>query len=757
MRAPGGPGVAPGWGPGRRQALGAAPGPNTRVWFTLAGGHLSQVFYPAVDRPFLHSLRFVAAAPGEAPPEDVADASHEVRWVEPGIPSFKVESGGAEYSLTSEFIPDPETEALVIAGVFRPELPDVRLYLQAVPNDVADGQVLDREPPALAARHGQSWLVLIGPFGRCSAGYLDRSDLFVDLHDNDGEMTVAFRTATRGYIGLGAELAVGGGPFQVALGFGASLAAAEDAAHTALGRGATTLRESFARAWRAQAGPDRSLLKVAGDGGVLARCSIAVLRCLEDKQRPGAFISAPSAPWGAPTLPYSVVCNRDLFHAASALLDAGDHQSALRALAYLESTQRDDGSWPLRYRVNGAAEASGTDLGQVAFPVLLAWRLGVVGALDRDPYPRIVRRAAACLVNLGPMTEFDRWMDAGPGVSPSSLGAAVAALLAAAEFADDTREPAAAEHLRVVADYWQESVERWTFLEAEQRYVRLAADPEAGPQPSDAVGLEFLELVRRGLRQPHDPKIISSLARADSALRVGLPGGRAGWRRFTGDTYGEPADGSPWSAAKPGLGHAWPLLTGERAHLALAAGEQVGDYLRQLEACAGPELLLPEQVWDEQDRPEHGLAAGQATGSVTPFGWAHAEYLRLLAAFAKSSLPDLITPMRLRYLDDPPRRPAMVWHHGHRFHRLLRGRVLRIQLRRRGAVVWTADGWATSRVMQARNTGLDCWIADLPTQDVPAGAAVEWTVSYADGRWESGHHKLIVEGPMARALSRPSA
>jgi len=558
--------------------LGAAPGPHSHVWFTIADGNLSEVFYPSIDRPILHSLRFIAAAAG-MPPFDDGDSSHDVRWLEPGIPCFTVETRHPEYALTTEFIVDPDGEALLVAGSFRPELPDVRLYLQAVAHDLGDGQVLDREPPGLAVRQGRAWMMLSGPFGRCSAGYLTSSDLLLDLHENAGRMTAEYSTATRGYPALGAELAVPGGPFQLVLGFGGSLAAAEDAAISALSRGATAVRESLARAWRTQSGPDRNLLKVAGDGGALTLSSMTVLRCLEDKRRPGAFVSAPSAPWSDSMRRANVVCNRDLCHIASALLDAGDPEPALRALSYLETTQRDDGSWPLRYGVTGVAEEGGYDLGQIALPILLAWRLGIAGALNRDPYPRLLRQAAACLLNLGPATDADRWQDGGPGASPSSLAAAVAALLATAEFADDAHETAAAEHLRVVADYWQDSLERWTFLESEQRYVRLAGDLEGGAQPAEAVGLEALELVRRGLRRHNDPRVLSTLSRADSELRIPLPQGQ-GWHRFSGDTYGEADDGESGSGDQPGQGHAWPLLTGERAHYALAAGDQVLDYLR---------------------------------------------------------------------------------------------------------------------------------------------------------------------------------
>jgi len=54
MEAPGGPGAPPMWGPGRKMAFGAAPGPRSKVWYTLADGSLSEVFFPTLDHVALH-------------------------------------------------------------------------------------------------------------------------------------------------------------------------------------------------------------------------------------------------------------------------------------------------------------------------------------------------------------------------------------------------------------------------------------------------------------------------------------------------------------------------------------------------------------------------------------------------------------------------------------------------------------------------------------------------------------------------------
>ncbi|TMD88736.1 MAG: hypothetical protein E6I73_11850, partial [Chloroflexi bacterium] len=157
MEAPGGPGAPPMWGPGRKMAFGAAPGPRSKLWYTLADGTLSEVFFPTLDRVALHELRFFASASGAPPVDDAGDGQHRVTWLAPGVPAFTVDSTHHEYRLTKEFFSDPDENALLIAATFTPELPDVRLYMQASahwqPGSEGNfGQVLDTHPPALLLR-----------------------------------------------------------------------------------------------------------------------------------------------------------------------------------------------------------------------------------------------------------------------------------------------------------------------------------------------------------------------------------------------------------------------------------------------------------------------------------------------------------------------------------------------------------------------------------------------------------------------------
>jgi glucoamylase len=486
----------------------------------------------------------------------------------------------------------------------------------------------------------------------------------------------------------------------------------------------------------------QALAKVSGDEGMLARASLTVLRCLEDKSHAGAFIASPSAPWGETNHDgnhvYHLVWPRDLCRIATALLDAGDSAAALRAFRHLQSRQRPDGGWYQNWFLDGTPHWTSTELDQVALPILLAWRLGVANCLDHDPYPVMVRPAAQFIIREGPLTQLDRWEDLG-GLSPSTLATCIAALIVAAEFAHEAGEHVAASHLRAVADYWNDRVEMWCSTAAGQ-YVRLAGDPDHRPTEG-AIAPEFLELVRYGLRRPKDERILRSLQGVDTTLKVSLPAGPS-WRRYVGDRYGEHEDGSPWDGS--GRGRAWPVLTGERARHFFSMGLPAAELIRTLEGFAGQGLMLPEQVWDQPDIASRGLQLGRPNGSATPLGWAHAEYLELLVTIALAGFPDIVMPARRRYTEGPAQEAAFVWSHKHQISRIAVGRRLRVQLPRPGAVHFTFDEWQTFEEVEATDTTLGVWVAEIPCNRLSSGTEFAWTAHYMTG-WEGKNFTLTID------------
>ena len=121
----------------------------------------------------------------------------------------------------------------------------------------------------------------------------------------------------------------------------------------------------------------------------------------------------------------------------------------------------------------------------------------------------------------------------------------------------------------------------------------LMSDPDV---PASAqVATDFLQLVRFGLRRADDPHIRDTLKIVDGLLKVETPNGPV-WHRYNDDGYGEHEDGAAFDGA--GVGRGWPLLTGERGHYAVVAGEDALPYIEAMIAMGGPTGLIPEQVWD---------------------------------------------------------------------------------------------------------------------------------------------------------------
>lgn len=111
----------------------------------------------------------------------------------------------------------------------------------------------------------------------------------------------------------------------------------------------------------------------------------------------------------------------------------------------------------------------------------------------------------------------------------------------------------------------------------------------------------------------------------------------------TGDGYGERADGAPFTSETGGIGRAWPLLIGERAHFEIAAGriDEARRLSGAIERFSCPEGMLPKQLWDADDVPDPDLFFGRPTGSSVPLVWAHAGYVKLLRLLRDGAVFDM--------------------------------------------------------------------------------------------------------------------
>jgi glucoamylase len=773
--APGWPGIAARWTSAAKSGLGTAVSRDSRVWFTLSHGILNEIYYPRVDRACTRDLGLIVTSADGYFSEEKRDTHTDTSQVAPGIPSYRIRNTARDgrYRIEKEVLTDPWRDVVLQRVRFVPlkgTLSDYQLYVLLAPHLANRGEnntawVGDyKGTPMLFAERMRHALALAcsAPWRGRSAGYVGASDGWRQLRD-DGRMVETFARAEDGNVALTGEidLASVNGNFVLALGFGPTAMEAGQHALISLLEDFDGTDAEYVRGWNAW--HDRLRCGVPPKSrSRLYQVSAAVLRTHESKRVEGGIIASLSIPWGASTSDdnlggYHLVWPRDLVETAGAFIAMGAFEHVRRALWYLRVTQEPDGHWSQNMWLDGTPYWQAIQMDETALPILLvdlAVRNGVLEEGDRLQWWPMIRRAASFLASRGPMSDQDRWEEA-PGYAPFTVAAQVAALLVAAEFADAASESSAASYLRETADAWNADVERWLYVRdtplarrhgIDGYYVRTAGIRGANAMsPSTVVGVDALSLVRFGLRPPTDPRILSTIAVMDATLRAVTPSGTA-WRRYEGDRYGEHADGTPYDG--DGIGRAWPLLTGERAHYELAAGRRdaAEELAHAMETLAGDSDLLPEQVWESADIPDRELTSGRASGSARPLVWAHAEYIKLCRSLHDGQVFDLPPQTVQRYLVNGVTSDRVSWRFNNRIQVMPAHRQLRIELLARAVVHWTDDGWRTVHDSETCDTTLGPHVVDLPTSLLPSGATVTFTFYWPQAdRWEGTDFFLSIE------------
>lgn len=645
--APGAPGGRPTWTSSAKDMVTTSLG-SGRVWVTLGHGILNEVYWPDTGSPEIRDLGFIIAGPsGWFEVKRVNQ--YRVSLPEPYIPLPRIVHESDSYRLELEIVPDPSRDVVLVS--YRLIGEGLTLYALLAPhvwNSGYNNSAVAGED--LVASNGTPSLCLASDagFSRTSAGYVGVSDGWQDF-SNNGRMAWTYTEARDGNVALMGELR--GQEGTLALGFAASLTGARTLARSSLTQGFGAIRHRFIEEWR-QWGKSLSIPDVPERIRREAYLSAAVLKVHQDRTFPGSVVASLSVPWGNSSDSsggYHLVWVRDCVESGLALLAAGQTDDAHAMLTYLIATQNADGGWFQNFFPDGRPFWTGIQLDEAAFPIILAAKLAETGKLTcTGDAGRMVRRAANYIVQYGPMSPQDRWEESS-GFSPFTLAVETVALIAAAELFEGGERA----YLLSLADYWNERIEDWTYAEGGELaekygvngyYVRIGPTAAEGGlrgrvnvanrsdqtlSASAMVGMEFLYLARLGLREPTDPRIQDTLKVADALLKVETPLGVA-YYRYNEDGYGEHPDGSPYDGF--GIGRAWPLLTGERAHFDVMLGRDPLDYLEMMTRMTGSCGLIPEQVWDGPPLPQHWLSPGKPTGSAMPLVWAHAEFLKLVHA-----------------------------------------------------------------------------------------------------------------------------
>jgi glucoamylase len=664
--APGGPGKEAQWANAGKEGIGASNTLESKVWFTLQGGVMTEVYYPDVTVANVQELQFIVFNPKTKKVEtERNDAIHRL------LPNYgrtlifeqrnKAKSG--EWEIWKNYVTDPDRDTVLFSLLFRTKNKDLKLYLYYDPslnNSGMHDTAWTQKRDVLLASDGDkcSALTTFGDFKRTTNGFLGTSDGLTQLRKK-GNFT-RYERAENGNVVQLAEIEAGKFSLKdltwntkktFALGFG-------NTSEAALINAQATLKEGFTNIWlRYRKGWGEYLKTVRKvDPKYQAQFNMAamVLKAHEDKTYRGANIASLSIPWGGgpnanePNVGgYHLVWSRDLYQVATAYIALGDKAAADRALNYLfKYQQKPDGSFPQNSWLDGRPFWDSLQLDEVAFPLILAYQLG---RTDNETYIKRVRPAANFIIKNGPVTPQERWEEE-KGYSPSTIAAEIAGLVCAAEIAKQNDDQESAKNFLATADDWAKKIETWTATTNGKYadgnyYLRLTqrGNPNAGDKlelnngagffdEREVIDAGFLELVRLGVKSPNDPLIVKSVAVVDKVIRVGTPNGEA-FYRYNNDGYGEMDDGRPWNfdGKYTGKGRLWVLLAGERGQyeLALGASDKAKKRLDAMMGFANQGMMIPEQVWDKPIGPGPDFEFGEGTGSATPLAWSMAQFIRL--------------------------------------------------------------------------------------------------------------------------------
>ena len=626
--APGAPGKDAQWATAGKQGVGTSASLESKVWFTLAEGVMTEVYYPDVTVANVHLLQFVVVNPKTKKVEtEQTDAIHKIEVLsinrtkdispikEIGVyKNFRAPSSlsykqinwskSNDWAIEKSYVTNPDNNSIVMRVSFRSKNPDNELYIYYDPS-LANSGMGDTGWSA-----GNSFLSTDGDkasaltchyckFGEMTNGFFGVNDGLNQLKEN-GKIIEMFSRAESGNVVQTAKItpAFNRGKkdnftFELALGFGSDTNKAIKAAQDSLLKNYFKVLKEYQEGWIKYL---KTLPIVDEKYQAQFNMAAMILKAHEDKTKRGANIASLTIPWGGDKNAnentvggYHLIWSRDLYQVATAFMALGDKSAAIRALDFLfDVQQKADGSFPQNSFLDGKPFWGSLQMDEVAFPLILAYQLE---RNDKATWENHVKPAADFIVKNGPTTPQERWEERS-GYSPSTIAAEIAGLVCAAEVARKNGDTESASLYLKTADEWQSNIEKWTATTNGKYgdgnyYLRITqrGNPNAGDKidlgngagvfdEREIVDAGFLELVRLGIKSPDDPLIAKSVKVIDEVIRVQTPNGDA-FYRYNHDGYGEMDDGRRWNfdGKYTGKGRLWALLSGERGQYELALAD----------------------------------------------------------------------------------------------------------------------------------------------------------------------------------------
>ena len=628
--APGAPGAPSYFDLARKDCLGTAAGRGSKVWYTVAGGVLSDVYEPTIDNTDVSTLQYVVTDGATFTDLQARDMTYTVAADPTGM-ACTVTSTDAKHGfrLVTTYITDPASDTVLMSTRLQ-ALPGSganlgRLHLYArldahvngnggggSDNAGANSGVVD-DPSGVPvvfstntvtnavnrAYAVPTYMALAATSARAaSVGYAGTASDGLTQLDSARALT-PYNSAPDGHVVATEDVTPGGGhEVTLALGFGRTQAQSVSVAEASLAHPFGLTAASYLRGWVSY---DASLRTPPGNLRGSYYLSANVLKASEDKTFPGAIVASLASPWGQSVQAgvnsggkpsyfgsYREVFARDLYEAFTGLLADGDIGTARAATRFLfDRQQLPDGSMPRNSLLNGKAapDTGGTQLDEAAYPILMAYLAGLGG--DAALWKGHIEPAADFLVANGPSLGVERWEEQS-GYSPSTIAAEIAGLTAASAIAASHGDAARARLYQATADDFQRNIKSWTVTttgpDGPRYFIRLSktGDPNAaisyslgngGPTLDQRAVIDggFQELIRLGELPVSDPDVRASLGVLDKQISVSTPSG-TGYYRYGNDAAQGSADGygdcyQPSQTTCAPSGAPWPPTGKGTGHL----------------------------------------------------------------------------------------------------------------------------------------------------------------------------------------------
>jgi glucoamylase len=280
--APGGPGALSHFDLARKDCLGTARNSRSKVWYTVAGGVLSDVYSPTIDNTNVETLQYVVTDGRTFSDLQARDMTYTVRSTDESGMACRVTSTAksGKYRLVTDYVTDPDRSAVVVSSRLEPSKGaprDLKVYVRydatingngggGSSNGGADDAVVDAATTALVSSDPDTETnaanrdyagPLFGalradrPFIKASSGFADTASDGLAQLDADQTLATTYAEALDGNVVQTGQVDVGkDGRFTLALGFGTTKAQAIDVAGASAHAPFERTKDEYEKTWR---------------------------------------------------------------------------------------------------------------------------------------------------------------------------------------------------------------------------------------------------------------------------------------------------------------------------------------------------------------------------------------------------------------------------------------------------------------------------------------------------------------------------